>query len=450
MNIASIILWIIIILEAALAVTRILVQGEKIPASYFQFTRARFILRAGGLVVLILLAFTPVIDFSFKWFGLYLILILLTCKSGWGLLHKKELAVKSSLKIIFSSIAFCLLFFLVLTPALIFPQWKPIPVTGPYKVATTSATYTSDTIKNPFGEGMRYINVSFWYPKDASETYPLLVFSHGAFGIRNSNLSAYEELASHGYVVCSIDHPGHSFYTKTTSGKLDLVNMTFMKEMQLANTEDGFTTKKTTEKIKEWTNLRCDDMNLAIDSILAGNQSPDLAETSELSNVYSCVNPEKIGVFGHSMGAAAAVNMPRIRNDIDAVINIDGPYFSEVTYDEATDSIVAKRESYKTPILNIYSDQVWVQLEDGTSTGVYAGNKIADQICSQSYTVHFKGTKHLSLTDLSLVSPFLTNLLNQEKDSTNTRETLTDEARLMTQFFDAMLKGTGEFQIANE
>jgi len=59
------------------------------------------------------------------------------------------------------------------------------------------------------------VNVGFWYPKETAGTYPLLFFSHGTFGIKDSNNSAFEELASHGYVVCSVDHPGHSFYTKS-------------------------------------------------------------------------------------------------------------------------------------------------------------------------------------------------------------------------------------------
>jgi predicted dienelactone hydrolase len=96
-----------------------------------------------------------------------------------------------------------------LVPALVFPQHKSPQVTGPYEVATATYTYIdknrieefTDTGKN------RFVNVAFWYPQNADRTYPLLVFSHGANGIKGSNTSTYTELASHGYVVCSIDHP---------------------------------------------------------------------------------------------------------------------------------------------------------------------------------------------------------------------------------------------------
>lgn len=62
------------------------------------------------------------------------------------------------------------------------------------------------------------------------------------------------------------------------------------------------------------------------------------------------------------MGAATSVWVGGERSDIDAVINIDGPYFSEIYYDSSADEIRALEREYDKPILNIYSDQVWRQL----------------------------------------------------------------------------------------
>jgi dienelactone hydrolase len=44
-------------------------------------------------------------------------------------------------------------------------------------------------------------------PVASDEQYPVLVFSHGRCGFRNHNTALVEELASHGYVVATIDHP---------------------------------------------------------------------------------------------------------------------------------------------------------------------------------------------------------------------------------------------------
>ncbi|MFD3259544.1 hypothetical protein ACE3MQ_13125 [Paenibacillus lentus] len=75
------------------------------------------------------------------------------------------------------------------------------------------------------------MNVQFWYPDNAEGIYPLVVFSHGAFGIKASNASTYRELASHGYVVCSIDHPYHSFYTVADDGAVTLINSEYKTEV---------------------------------------------------------------------------------------------------------------------------------------------------------------------------------------------------------------------------
>ncbi len=44
----------------------------------------------------------------------------------------------------------------------------------------------------------------------AGGRFPLLVFSHGAFAHVNSNVAQMEHLASHGYIVASVAHPGLS------------------------------------------------------------------------------------------------------------------------------------------------------------------------------------------------------------------------------------------------
>lgn len=75
--------------------------------------------------------------------------------------------------------------------------------------------------------------MEFWYPKNADGTYPLLVFSHGAYGIKTSNGSTFTELASHGYVVVSIDHPYHSFYTQSEDGIVTMINSDFKMKSKM-------------------------------------------------------------------------------------------------------------------------------------------------------------------------------------------------------------------------
>ena len=78
--------------------------------------------------------------------------------------------------------------------ALLFPPVIPLPVTGGYAYETVSFTWTDDAREEEFcSDGSsRRVAVQFWYPVSGEgETFPLIVFSHGAFGYRMSNCLLY-------------------------------------------------------------------------------------------------------------------------------------------------------------------------------------------------------------------------------------------------------------------
>ncbi|HKZ28317.1 MAG TPA: hypothetical protein VJ482_01605 [Acidimicrobiia bacterium] len=54
---------------------------------------------------------------------------------------------------------------------------------------------------------------------DAEERYPVIVYSHGWTGFRTVNVDQSEALASHGYVVVSIDHTYGSIVTVFPDGR---------------------------------------------------------------------------------------------------------------------------------------------------------------------------------------------------------------------------------------
>lgn len=415
---------------------------HKIAKAYLHLTAFAFFL---------ILCITGILQWSLRWYLLGAGLLFLAVKGLYVLVVTKVKPEHFSKKsIILKAFIMSLLYAVLLIPPFLFPQYEAIQPTGELDIATTWFTYTSKNVTDPFTGGPRQVNVGFWYPENGEETYPLVVFSHGAFGIRDSNISAYEELASHGYVVCSIDHPGHSFYTESVDGNRVFVNKPYLNEVINSNKESYYTKAEKYKLIQNWMKTRTEDINLTIDSILDYVSKGDMAnvplkQQAAAMKLYQSIDSGKIGVFGHSMGAAASVQIGRERNDVDAVINLDGPYFGEMTYDAAQDDFVSLDKPYNIPILNIYSDQVWVQLKDGTDTGVYEGNKISSQIAAKSYTVYLEGTKHLTLTDLAIVSPVLTNMLNGERAKVDAKKSIILENSLILGFFDEVLKGKGKF-----
>lgn len=328
-----------------------------------------------------------------------------------------------------------------LVPALLFPQHRLPQVTGPYVVATAAYTYIDKNRIEEFTdqEDNRFVNVEFWYPEGADGTYPLLVFSHGAFGIKTSNTSTFTELASHGYVVVSIDHPYHSFYTISEDGKIVTVSPQYMQEVNNSNKEGIYSLGEYFELTQKWMKLRTDDMDFVMNTIL--EQAKQAKQKKD--SVYERIDTQKIGVFGHSMGGAASVALSRKRDDIDAVVNIDGPFFSELVYDKLSNEFTAKSEAFTLPLFNVYSDDVWIQLD---SSPPYVANRMSNQYFKDAYNVHFKGAKHLSLTDLPLFSPILTNLLHEgRKADVDKYEVIETQNELILRFFDYALKNQGQF-----
>ncbi|GIP40237.1 carboxylic ester hydrolase [Paenibacillus sp. J31TS4] len=400
--------------------------------------KARNWLRISGFLIFVILVSSTAIVWSFRWMLLAGLLFLLAGIGTVSLIRNKESKrdFRPS-RMVIKAVMMTVLLIAALVPALVFPQHKLPKVTGQYEVATAAYTYIdenrieelADTGKN------RFVNVQYWYPEKIDGTYPLLVFSHGATGIKTSNASTFRELASHGYVVCSIDHPYHSFYTVSDDGTFTLMNSDYKMEFDNANKEGIYTREQIYGLIQKWMKLRTDDMNFVIDTIL--KKSPD-----EKDPVYQLINKENIGVFGHSMGGAASVWLGRERKDVKAVVNIDAPFFSELVYNKGSDDFEASGNAYLTPTLNIYSDDVWNQLGVNST---YAANSNADKMFKEAYTVHFQGAKHLSLTDLPLFSPLLANMLQGGKATIDPYFCIEKENELILNFFDSKLKGKGRF-----
>ncbi|KOP78503.1 acetylhydrolase [Lysinibacillus sp. FJAT-14745] len=392
-------------------------------------------IRIAVFIVFVIFTVSSVIVWSFRWVMLAILLFLLAIIGTVSLILKKSnIKQYKTSNIVWKSIMMILTFIFVLSPVIIFPQHPSPKVTGEYEVATATDTYYDQNRIEEFTdkEQNRFVNVEFWYPKNADGTYPLLVFSHGAYGIKISNRSTYTELASHGYVVVSIDHPYHSFFTRSEDGTVTMINSDFSHEIKNMN-KGIYSNEERYNIIQKWMKLRTDDMNFVIDTIL--KKAKD-----DTTPLYQHINTERIGVFGHSMGGAASVWLGRERDDVSAVVNIDGPFFSELIYKKEMDDFVASSKDFTTPLLNIYSDDVWRQLE---SNSIYVANKLNNEHFKDAYTTHFKGAKHLSLTDLSLFSPILTNILQGGKADIDKFYCIETENELILKFFDFELKGIG-------
>lgn len=331
-----------------------------------------------------------------------------------------------------------MIYLLALLPAFLFPQYKPLPVTGSYKVEEAEFSYVDEKRLETFsdtGEN-RTVTVKFWYPSEEGE-YPLIIFSHGAFGVIDSNYSTCMELASHGYVVASIGHPYHGMFVRDTNGKITFASKRFIEEIYEMNS--GKSSEEVTYlNSQEWLKVRTGDMTFVIDTIL--NKS----ETRE-EGPFSRIDKERIGLFGHSLGGAASVQLGRKRKDIDAVIDLEGSMLGECIGFENGKEIL-NEEPYPIPLLDVNSKKIHDLAKEASGNGYV--NFFVGERALYYQEVIFHDAGHLNFTDLPIVSPPLAKLLGM--GSVDARECIENINHVVLTFFNYYVKGEGTLAIEKE
>lgn len=403
--------------------------------------KKRHMVRVALLLLLILLALARIVHWDFQWYILYLILFVKAVISIIYFVRRSNQKEKPYRKRYVLMIAIGNLFIILFAvfPAIIFPQYTPIKPTGDYKIRTASYTITDPERKETFSEleENRKVTIQFWYPEEENKQYPLLIFSHGAFGFRGSNASTFKNLASNGYVVCSIDHTYHSFYTKQADGKTVIADMKFVNDAMEVQ-QGAFDEQTTYEMSQEWLKLRLDDMNLVLNQINYNikNNNPE--------EVYQRINWDKIGVFGHSLGGAASAQMGRDRKDIDAVIVVDGTMLGEeIGYQNG--EITLNPDSYPIPLLNIYAEDHY---QEAIKVAEQYANLVATENAVDARQVVIKDAGHLNFTDLPLFSPILASMLGTgEADRRACIETMN---QIILDYFNYYLKNIGDLNLKAE
>ena len=405
-------------------------------------TKVKHIIRITAFTLFSILLLAGVYWWGFRWLRLFFLLAIQAVLSVIYFIkqHKTEKEYRA-IATMLSGISGSILLTFFILPGILFPQLQQVAPTGSYTVDTTSVTLTDTSRIESFSETgeNRKLTVQFWYPdvQTGSDTFPLVVFSHGSFGYRGSNLSTFEDLASNGYVVCSIDHSYHAFFAQHTDGSSTLVNSEFLNDA-INITNNAYDQATTYRKTHEWLDLRTGDMDFVIDSVLKNT-------TGEIPGyIYSLINAEKIGLSGHSLGGATAAQLGRERSDVDAVIVIDGTMIGEEISLENGQSVL-NQEPYPVPLLNLYNDSHY---EDALQLGTEYNNISATTHAVKAYDVVIRDSGHLNFTDLPLFSPTLARMLGTgEVDSRYCIKTMN---QVVLEFFDNTLKDSGKLHLQTE
>ena len=377
----------------------------------------------------------------FQWFMLFVLMFIFIIFGTFGLikyLRKKDDAPFRKGKVIGRTILKSFLWLFAIVPLLIFPPYKDITTTGGYtdigrKVYTWTDESRVETLDDSGSK--RNVTVTFYYPEEATEKCPLVIFSHGAFGFEKSNYSSYAELVSNGYIVASISHTYHAFFTEEADGTTKIVNTDFIQEAVDA-TNGEYSIEDEYQLIRKWMDVRMGDANFILDTI-----EKNCAEGKD--EFFSKIDLEHIGAYGHSMGGATAVELGRTRDEIDAVVVLDGTFLGMYTGVE-NGVYTFIQDEYQKPLLNVmaidhYDKSVNYSEKDGH---VYV-NLYTVEHAKNAKTVVIEGTGHMNLTDLPVFSPFLAGMLGTgERDG---REAIEITNGVVRELFDCYLKNDGNF-----
>ena len=343
---------------------------------------------------------------------IWLILTILAIALFIYILFRKFENSKKWLKLILALGSFILIGFTLfkyLVP--LYPSPEP---KGAEKVLTDAIYFKHETNfpKMSTDGKEREIPVDVWYPENLEKSkHPLMLFSHGAFGVGLSNETMYKELASRGYIVMSLNHPYHSFFAKMSNGTEIKVDFGFMKEVLSSQGVENL--KKTLDSLNNWLDIRLEDINYVVDKLL----------DTETDNKYeNYIDSEHIVLSGHSLGGSAMLALGREHPEkFTSLVILESPFVKDITGIE-NNKYTFVDEKYPLPVLHIYSDAIYDRLSEITT---YDMNYRLIKANNPKYrNVRISGVGHIGLTDMALTSPFFTNMIDGGLNSRKAPETL--------------------------
>ena len=400
--------------------------------------RWKGIARLGLAAVLTVLMIVGVLEGLSRYAGILLALTVLGLLSFVSLRVKGERDIKVSGSVL-RAVGSGLLYTAVMLLAIIFPQYKAIVPTGDLNVQTSLYTWTDESRVETYADTgeKRKVTVQMYYPEAAGQ-YPLAVFSHGAASMIESNDSTCRELASHGYVVAAVAHPYHAIFVEDTDGNVTTIDNEFMR-LATGGTI-GMSSQELLAIYQEWMSVRTGDMNFVLDTILA-----KAAKREE--GAFERIDPEHIGLFGHSLGGATCEAVGRQREDIDAVIVLEGTVLGDYVGCDG-DRLLFNTEPYPLPLLDVNSDFLLTNLaKDYHNTDEYINFYVVKHGVD-AREVTLKDAAHMNFCDLPLVSPPLAAMFGTGKR--DPRECIQTVNEMVLEYFNYYLKDSGNLALADE
>jgi predicted dienelactone hydrolase len=205
----------------------------------------------------------------------------------------------------------------------------------------------------------------------------VLVFSHGLQGYRTQNTIQAEQFASHGYIVAAIDHAYACAVTVYPDGRVALFNPEVLS--------DDYAVEDYQSSANRLLSVWAADISFLLDHL-------ELLDAGHIDSPFEGrLDLDRVGVYGHSTGGGAAVQVCWLDSRCRAGLGMDA--WVEPVSDQAVE------DGLDQPFMFMNSE-TWSDSENRDRLGqIYAGLK------EDGYLVTVLGTSHYDFADLPLLSP---------------------------------------------
>jgi predicted dienelactone hydrolase len=311
----------------------------------------------------------------------------------------------------------------------VLPMFSLPEPTGRYPVGT-SILYLKDSTRiedaSPAAGSARELMVQLWYPAQPSRNrfaryrepretdvlssyqsailthsrldapvaqagapFPVILFNHAWGGRRTNDTFLTEELASHGYIVASIDHTYNARLVAFPDGR-----MARGIAANDINAPDSSTPERVRaiwdKELAKWVA----DQRFVLDRLEAMNRAAGSPWSGRLDTDHA-------GAIGHSFGGAAATAECALDRRVHAAVNMDGWFF---------DAIHERGPNQPLLVINAITGQKSGTPGSNATVGaVLDATDGADTEASLrrygGYLLAVKGAAHEDFTDQPLVSP---------------------------------------------
>ena len=243
--------------------------------------------------------------------------------------------------------------------------------------------------------------------------YPLISFSHGWNGFATQNTGEMIELASHGYVVVSIEHTYGARITVFPDGTLAMNNPSALPD-DVSEAEYDLAARKL---VDQWAG----DIAFTLDFMSILN--------SDVRSTFSgALDLNRVGVYGHSTGGGAAIQFCGSDPRCQAVLGLD-PFMTPVSLDVLENGL-------DQPAFFMFS-QAWADDADSKNNRLFHG--FIAQVPNSQGAVFIDGTRHYDFSDLPLLSPIAPQL--GLKGPLNGKQVIKIVDTYLLAFFNSTLQG---------